>query len=106
MTDNVFIGIAYDDAYQHVFVEGPGLEIETFATGDPPADLKAAFAAGAARAKEHGVAFMTLSSLDGFVFDVPGWCWNGIGNDELIRDDRDYHEDGRLKTKAEIEAEC
>jgi hypothetical protein len=82
---SVFLGIDYDDDYQAVVVSLPPDGAETrFETGDPPADWKAAVAFAA---RERGVPCMTLSSLDGFVFDVKGWRFDE--HDNLEADPRD-----------------
>jgi hypothetical protein len=106
---NVHIRIEYSaqsgeqPTYTAVTIAGPGDAIERFATSDPVADFQAATEAGRAKAAVASCTFMTTSSLDHFVFDVPGWrfTWDGM----LERDPRDYHSDGRVKTKAAIEEE-
>lgn len=83
MSENVFIAIDYDDTgYKGVEVSGPGGLKTQFATNNPSADFAAGSAYGAALAKQNRVAFMTSSSLDGFVFDVPGWRFDE--NDQLV----------------------
>lgn len=81
MTHNVFIGIDYDTDYIACFIQGPGEFSQRFATGDAVADFREAVMFGAKRAREKSVAFMSLSSIDGFVFDVVGYRWT---RDDLI----------------------
>jgi hypothetical protein len=104
MIHSVFIGIDYDDAYKAVVVSVPPEGKETrFETGDPTADWRAAVTFAAHTAKDLGVPCMTLSSLDGFVFDVPGWRFDE--HDNLERDPRDYNADGSLKTREQLDAD-
>lgn len=103
MSVNVFIHINYGDTYESVSIEGPGEDLKVFQTGDPIVDFARADVYGAQLAHKRGVAFMTTSSLNHFVFDVPGYRFNS--DDLLERDPRDYRPDGTLKTRAEIEAE-
>lgn len=103
-TPNLHLGIDYDDAYKAVTLKTPLDGELRFETGDPVADYKAAITRGMKimEAKE-ALAFMTSSSIDGFVFDVPGWRWGK--NDILELDPNAYHADGRVKTKAEYDEE-
>jgi hypothetical protein len=81
VTHNVFVGIDYETDYIACFIQGPGDFKKRFATGDAVADFRAAVEFGAKHARETGVAFMSLSSIDGFVFDVAGYRWT---RDDLI----------------------
>lgn len=103
MVHCIFIGIDYDDAYKAVQVDLPDGTETRFETGDPPADWRAAIDYARAKHVELGVPAMTLSSIDGFVFDVMGWRFDE--NEMLILDERDYHPDGRLKTRIESDLE-
>jgi len=101
MAHNVFLGIDYDDAYKAVVVSDPSNVEYRFETGDPSADWAAAKVKARELTQEFGCICMTLSSLDGFVFDVPGWKFNDA--DDIVRDERDFNTDGTLKTPADLE---
>jgi hypothetical protein len=74
---NVFIGIDYDTAYKAVIITEPGGAEKRFETGDPVADFRSAVIHGQGLIEDRkAITFMTLSSLDGFIFDVPGWRFN------------------------------
>lgn len=105
MIHSVFIGIDYGAAYKAVVVALPPDGGETrFETGDPVADWKAAVLFAAHAAHEKRVPCMTLSSLDGFVFDVPGWRFDE--HDNLERDPRDYNPDGSLKPRKHLDPDA
>lgn len=85
---NIFLGIDYDDAYLAVTVtDRDGSEVR-FQSGDPEADFALAYVCARSLARTIGCSVMTSSSLDGFVFDVPGWKYNA--DDMLVRDPRDH----------------
>lgn len=85
---NLFLGIDYDDAYEAVTVtQRDGTDVR-FETGDPPADFAAAVEYARKECIRIGCRLMTSSSLDGFVFDVPGWKYDDA--DMLVRDPRDH----------------
>lgn len=85
---NLFLGIDYDAAYEAVTVTlRDGTDVR-FETGDPPADFAAAVEYARKECARIGCRLMTSSSLDGFVFDVPGWKYDDA--DMLVRDPRDH----------------
>lgn len=86
---NAFIGIDYSDSYEAVYIDPPSGEKVVFASGDPGAD----YAAACAHAKglldsQQAIVVMTLSSLDHFCHDVPGYRWT---DDDRIEADPNYH---------------
>lgn len=87
MPHSVFMGIDYDADYKACVVTEPNDTEHRFATGNPPEDWKAACRKAYELTQTLGVPCMTLSSLDGFVFDVPGWRFDE--NDMLVKDERD-----------------
>lgn len=90
----VFLGIDYTHAYVYQAVtvtKRDGDEVR-FETGDPEADYKAACDFAREEAVRSGAdAVMTSSSLNDFVFEVPGWRYDA--DDNLVPDPRD-----RIKT--------
>ncbi|AFU88173.1 hypothetical protein CcrColossus_gp303 [Caulobacter phage CcrColossus] len=96
---NLHLGIDYDDAYRAVTVTlRDGTEVR-FESGDPPADFAKAVEYARGECVRIGCNVMTSSSLDSFVFDVPGWKYNN--EDMLIRDPRDH-----IASVAEVMSGC
>lgn len=89
MIINTFISIDYVEGeagtYRACVVAGPGDFMRRFETGDPVKDFAEAVTFGEKHARENGVQFMTLSSIDHFVQDDPGYVWSQDGSDLLER---------------------
>lgn len=97
---NVFLGIDYDEAYKAVTVTKRDGDEVRFETGDPEADYQAACEFAREEAERSGAErIMTSSSLNDFVFEVPGWKYDD--EDNLIPDPRD-----RIKTVTEVCGAC
>ncbi len=76
-TPNVHLYINYSNkTYESVEVFGPGDASKKFATGDPVADFARADVFARLRADKAGVAYLCSSSVNDFVFDVPGYRFN------------------------------
>lgn len=95
---NVHMHIEYGDAYEAIVLTAPDGKKHRFATGDPSADYARAVVQGMWMAASADCFLMTSSSVNDFVWDVPGYRFNA--DDLLEIDPADWDADGNLIRKA------
>jgi hypothetical protein len=100
---SAFLTIEYDTAYKEVTVIGPKLwgsfPVKRFASGDPVADFSRAVVFAMEESRKTGEPVMTTSSVNDFVYDVPGYRFNE--QDLLEIDPRDWDANGNVIIRAD-----
>lgn len=79
------VSIEYSDVYKAVKLVYPNGSVKRYRTGRPDHDFKRAMEEARRFTRLFRIPAFTMSSVQHFVFDVPGWRFND--EDELVADD-------------------